>query len=247
MHMKTSPKRLLLASALLAAGSLSAQISNFSDTFSVDPGGNNPFTPSAGGIFTPFLANSGDSNNASDDFGTVDGASGATFVDITGDGVGDGAIAFNFGSNTSGADLSISIDLTGTIVEGEQYAGSAFVSNNTGSFSNASFQLVRGDGTVLADSGIEILRPAAPNNALGGTSTATNQGIVELSVVYTALAADAGETLQLRITENVEDGFRDIIVDAVSFTVTAAVPEPSTYALLSGLLGLSFVMIRRRK
>ncbi|CAA6676331.1 MULTISPECIES: PEP-CTERM sorting domain-containing protein [unclassified Lentimonas] len=36
-------------------------------------------------------------------------------------------------------------------------------------------------------------------------------------------------------------------VSDLDFTITTAIPEPGTYALLAGLTGLAFVMIRRRR
>ena len=59
----------------------------------------------------------------------------------------------------------------------------------------------------------------------------------------TFTATDTSSTLRFLETSTNTNN-RDPLLDGVSVSV---VPEPGTYALLAGLTGLAFVMVRRRR
>ena len=74
----------------------------------------------------------------------------------------------------------------------------------------------------------------------------TNGGLTlgDAAQTFTGSIPVTGSTLDIRLTLNVNSGDEDFAVDNLTIT---AVPEPSAYAAILGLLGLAYVAFRRRK
>lgn len=149
-----------------------------------------------------------------------------------GDGVAaDGALYFNSVNSVAG-DEAIAFTFSGTMVEGEAYTLSIDTYNPVNSFNSYRVQLYNlTDNTVLADTG---------NYGQNGGDI----GTVNRTLNYTALAADIGDQLQMRMVENHNNSARDVAIDQFSLGVVA-VPEPSSSALL-GLAGLGLILRRKR-
>jgi hypothetical protein len=103
------------------------------------------------------------------------------------------------------------------------------------------------------------------NSVLSDLNTVLNGGLMDVNAfilnsgVYTiAVGAElvirSGDVTST-IATYVEDGLMvasggtitSVYDDVAGFTYVSVVPEPSTYALLIGLLAMNFVMVRRRK
>lgn len=156
-----------------------------------------------------------------------------------GDGVkGDGAIRFDTGDAIAGNEMW-TYTLSVLLGDGDMLnlIGSAF---NVGSTSNANFTVTLYNVT---DS-----RQLVSSGNLGGV-TQGNVGddinpFYDFNVNYTALAADAGDTIEIRVLENHNSVNRDGYLDYVQVTYQA-VPEPSRWMLGAG--GLAAMILRRRR
>jgi len=67
------------------------------------------------------------------------------------------------------------------------------------------------------------------------------------TVVGSALTGITQVGFLLDTTANINTGGYNFGVREFSVDATAAVPEPSSYALIAGILALASIMIRRRK
>ncbi|MGJ8651603.1 MAG: PEP-CTERM sorting domain-containing protein [Opitutaceae bacterium] len=163
--------------------------------------------------------------------------------------------------DTSGAaagDYTVSFDVSNYLnpnaVDGDSITLNVFEFENTGtglvSYIDAdqAFNTTDTDGKIFSKFDADDTFSAG-NRGVLGAGTITGDGLFELDITIT-MAGDTGDYLflnwQLMSTE-----FETVSTAGPSFTMdniaVTSVPEPSTYALLSGLLALSFVMVRRRK
>ena len=130
-------------------------------------------------------------------------------------------------------DNLLGYDLTGVTSIAGWGAGGFWIQNYTIEVQGV------GDGsgawTTLYSVAYNVGDPGAGAPSSGGSSRVIasdlDDGILASGVQYVRFTADAGGSV-----------YRELDVFGVS-----TVPEPSTYALLAGILGLSSVMIRRRK
>lgn len=159
-----------------------------------------------------------------------------------GDGVkGDGALLLNTGDSTAGNE-SWTYTLVSTMTEGEvlSLVGAAFNANSSHN-SNFTIGLYNvTDGRVLATS-------AALGNSRVGASDADNTNpFFNFNVSYTTTAEDAGDVLQIRVIENLNNTARDPYFDSITLTsAAAAVPEPSRMLLMA--VGAMMLGMRRRR
>lgn len=146
-----------------------------------------------------------------------------------GDGIaGDGALLFNIIDSISGNE-AVAFSFSGTIQLGESYTLSTSSYNPNSSYNNYNIQLINvTDGTVLAQTGFIF-------------QANSGAGIANRTLNYSALAADEGDTLGIRIVEGHDNAARDMALDQLTLTV---VPEPSV-TLLGGL-GILALLRRRR-
>ncbi|MDQ8207367.1 PEP-CTERM sorting domain-containing protein [Coraliomargarita sp. SDUM461003] len=113
----------------------------------------------------------------------------------------------------------------------------AYDGSPSGSFTGTSYQETgRGYGhlVVIGDVGSDLFE--------------TRFNATDYSIAAGSL--DEGEQMYLTAADPVLDGLtysnvQRFGVNGVDFTIT--IPEPSSYVLLAGLLGLSYAMVRRRK
>ena len=173
------------------------------------------------------------------------------------------AVAANASVTMSGAAL-LNNDIAG-------YSTGVFVSSNSGAFDeNIVDSLVAGisltAGTAIGDYTYTILGIGAVNNAgaqgyvamagitynLGG-NVATGNEIGVLVFDNSTTATIGGDAYQIYTNDWLapSDGANGSLTGAGPYTGAAfgsstVVPEPSSYALLGGLLALGFVMLRRR-
>ena len=144
-----------------------------------------------------------------------------------GDGIaGDGAFVFDAINGTPG-DEAVAFNFSGTMDLGDFLVLDFSVFNGNSSFNRARYALFNAtDGTELA--GTDIFQTG-------------NKPGSDITLSYTATAADVGDSLQFRITEDHNNVARDVFLDSFSLTV----PEPSSYALL-GFGTLVFAVRRWR-
>lgn len=174
------------------------------------------------------------------------------------------APAFNFfsGAGTTETHLTLSFDysvgagdtfyahlwgMTGTSnLDGEEVSnieasanGNVNLTNNGNTTELTGYNLT--DGAATGFGGIAT----AISGALTGSGTFTSTfSIAGLGIGGVTTAADLDYYL-IQFAKN-EDGLAGT-TSIDNFSLTAAIPEPSTYALFAGLLGLSYVMVGRRK
>lgn len=220
---------------------------DFSGLLSVELGGTTPDTTI--GTNTWFNAN-GDNSSSFQADGSVVAGSAASGIWLP--------VDINAGNIYT---LSADVDLTST--------GSTWISLGYAQFaSDAAFGGSGGYGTVIVNPG--SVRPFAGLGTAGGGGFYTAAGFApqQLSIVLDASDANSanwtmeffenGVSLEGPVTTtgdfgNINNiGFTTVngtatgTIDNFSFTVTA-VPEPSTYALLAGVLTLGLVILRRRR
>jgi len=155
-------------------------------------------------------------NTWANDFDDGDPAQSLVYAEgmtLTGDGVlGDGAMRLNTADATS-ANEAIGYTLSGTLVEGERITFSGSLFTGTGSYTATYLQIWDvTDNELLAQSDSILVRG----------NSAVNYVPLDFSVEYTAVAADAGHTIQIRLLENCNKDYRDPIVDNVS--VVSVIP-----------------------
>ena len=166
-----------------------------------------------------------------------------------------------------------SITISGTSLfntEIYDHSEGIYISSNTGSFDESLFATFAAGtsfatGTVIGD--YTVLGAGAVNNAsatqaalnagvtydLGG-NVATNNEIGLLVFNTSSGSATSGDTYKI-FTDGwlvASDGANQSLTGGgpfvgASFGAGTVVPEPSTYAALSGLLALGYVMVRRRR
>jgi hypothetical protein len=150
--------------------------------------------------------------NPLDGDGVVGNLAGDT--EAVGDGVqGDGGLRLDTGDGIQGNE-SMGLTVAGTLQEGETAALTGTVYNDNTSFVRFKVQLWN-----LTDD--RLLAETALISVNGSTHLAYLPQ--DLSVSYTAVAADAGDVLQIRFVEDANNLARDIYLD--NFSVTTDVPE----------------------
>lgn len=151
--------------------------------------------------------------------------------------------AWIWGGNEGQHMVTNDTGLDHTITEGWQYTLSVNYGGDRGSAANALAFLYSDDGA----GGYSVLNSATANFSGIQDTSGT------LSFSYTAAPGDAaiGDKLRIRLdtgtslASTFRDDFRnDVVYDNLSLSV---VPEPSSFALLSGFLGLTWVMLGRRR
>lgn len=194
------------------------------DTFDTGIGSNGSWvhvgTETSGGIFF-------------DGTSSFDG--GLTGGDLLDD---DGGLRFNTFDGVVGNE-GMGLAISGTMALGEQISFSYGFYNDNSSYNRSVAQLFNlTDSTVLATS---------PLHVIDGTAGQPTPENIDAVLAYTAIASDVGDTLQIRFLESNNNAARDIYVDNYSVTSVSAVPEPSTFVLLSmSVFGFS-LLHRSRK
>jgi hypothetical protein len=107
---------------------------------------------------------------------------------------------------------------------------------------NVSFDWMFGVAAGFADRDANITVTATGVTDFTTATLDETTGNIFQSVAYSFVAAESATTIrfQSNVTGNTPD-ISDIYLDNI-----VVVPEPSSYALLAGLLGLTSVMLRRR-
>lgn len=187
------------AISLLATGMLPAAITPYSEDFSSGPGstagwadiGTTPTT-----IAHSTSASDGDASTPTDP--DVDGGGD--------DNAGDGALFFD-SANAIAGDETIGYTLAGSMEIGEAYTLDIAAFNPQTSFNNYRISLHnKTDDVELATTG----------------NIGQNGGVVgcrERQLVVVPTVNDIGDQLEIRITENIGDTFRNIAVDVVTLSV----------------------------
>jgi hypothetical protein len=160
--------------------------------------------------------------------GLADGDFSVLLVDTSGSGFNSAALS----TLTAGADLTSSSTYAGFEVLTTTTA-SFFFGSTTAEFNIANFDVL-GQPIVSSDL-FGIL------TFTGGSTTAANGTSYEIWTDATwDIPADGG-------TETFNSGALVQLDSVAAGSVGSVVPEPSTYAALSGLLALGYVMARRRR
>jgi hypothetical protein len=137
-----------------------------------------------------------------------------------------------------------------------------FFSVGVDAFNSQTATLTVNDGTFRVHN--VFFHDVNSNNAGSTLSTFLNGGLMDVdaftlnSGVYTMVAGaelvirsgDVTDTIATYVENGrmvASGGTINAVVGEGGFTYVTVVPEPSTYALLSGLLAMTFVMVRRRK
>lgn len=159
-----------------------------------------------------------------------------------GDGVkGDGALLLNTGDSIAGNE-SWTYNVVSTMSEGEllNLVGAAF---NANSSHNSNFTI----GLYNVTDGRVLVTSAAMGNSRVGASDADNTNpFFNFNLSYTTTAEDAGDVLQIRVLENLNNTARDPYFDYITLTsAAAAVPEPSRMLLMA--VGGMVAGLRRRR
>ncbi|CAA6692116.1 MULTISPECIES: PEP-CTERM sorting domain-containing protein [unclassified Lentimonas] len=119
------------------------------------------------------------------------------------------------------------------------YSDSDKRAGSTGADRTSEFSIIPGGGSLITN---YLVEDDIPNRiTFSGTYIASdNSDTDDAYSNYTVIAGLTADSFDLYIHS--DDGGRG----AISGFQIVAVPEPSTTALLAGLLGLSYVMVRRR-
>ncbi len=136
---------------------------------------------------------------------------------VTGDGLkDDGGLVLDSQNATQG-DEAMGLTIGGTMELGEVLTFSGNVYNDKSSYSRYNAQLWNlTDNTLLAESGITLVK------ATGNVDYVP----VDFYVVYTAVAGDVGDTVQLRFVEDNNNAARDIFVDNFVLDSSLSGPPP---------------------
>jgi hypothetical protein len=147
--------------------------------------------------------------------------------------------AWVWGGNDSQA-LLTTAGTIGTVQEGFTYTLSFNYGDDNAGLAAYEVYLLGGNDTILA-SGIDSftgIQDTSGSASIQFTASAAESGL-DLRI-----RLDAGNPDSLTLGDDGWDNFRnDVIYDNIQLT---AVPEPSSFALLAGCFGLTWVMLRRR-
>jgi hypothetical protein len=152
----------------------------------------------------------------------------------------------SFSSNSvwSNAQTSLNMENLGAVVdfiESQAGFGQSAIIQRVPTAAPDSFGIFNGEIQAQGVGFHAVFLVHDSNSGLGGLGIGNNFGVVTTTYTTQELLAEAiGFN-----TSNSWDTF--LLGDSGSLVLSTVVPEPSASAVIAGLLGLSFVMVRRRR
>lgn len=251
---------LLLTAGLLAAGAAQAAITVTELSMNNSAGGDITVTDlalTAGNDSVLVLLPTGE--NPTDFSATVDGLTAAELSEANGAGQASSVFAYALGNVTAGATVDVFID-TDDDMNGGYSIVQLFGATQTFTLGSTYWQdtdIATSGGANTTQGSIQLTGVASGSAFISSIGSRNGGGDVTLtgfssSNYYDAGAATAGWGYSTGVSGTLDASFsadfdvqnnREIAFAAVAI---APVPEPSTYALVSGFFALGLILVRRR-